>query len=214
MKKLVYLLNLQEKDFLLRFSGLHNCIFRGQEWRVEKDPNNPFQWRSTYICRQVKRSGHKKSQKEKCSTNVMNRMTHGPLKLWSGQVEQLLIYMRLMFATMYCHIKFLALKCTIGAIKATHYIQEGFEELDEVLEDIIGVLKDDILQIQSAVNLYNLCVENVGHVLCHLIPLARLSEQFGKDLLVLLSPGIATIWHFKARQPKLNTSFQTQKKMN
>lgn len=57
-----------------------------------------------------------------------------------------------------CRTKFMSPKSKTAAIKATHSTQEGFDELDEALEGVIWVLKDDMSQIWNSVDLqYTIC---------------------------------------------------------
>lgn len=186
---------------LPNFSFLQNCIFCGDDCAVEKDPKNPSRWRPAYICRQVERIGHIKSLKQEILDKCDERNDE-----WASQVR-----IRVAGAVsdlhaadaryhIDCRVNFMSTRSTIAVVKTA---QTGAQELDEALQAVIRVLKEDLSRIWNSVDLNHLYLEHGGTALSRRLLITRLSEHFGEDLLVLSSPGIATILAFKSRTAKV-----------
>ncbi|KAG0724983.1 hypothetical protein GWK47_004857 [Chionoecetes opilio] len=95
-----------------------------------------------------------------------------------------------------CRTNFMSSRSTSAAVKEA---QADKPELDKGLQVVISILKEDMSHNWNSVDLFNLYIENEGNALSRRQLIAELSAHFGKDLVVLSSPGIASILAFQSK---------------
>ena len=182
-----------------KFVFLNHCIFCGEYCEVEKDPKHPSRWREAYVCRQVEKSSLKKTFKQTILDRCVERNDE-----WSHQVQVRIggAISDLHAADARYHVDcrtHFFLKPVSAAERNT---QEAGCEQDDAFLAVTDVLKKDLSRIWNSIDIYTLYIDNGGTVLSRRKLIAALSDYFGEDLLVLSSPGIATIITFQSMAAK------------
>lgn len=183
---------------LPQFCFKQHCLYCGEECKLTKDPKNPSRWRAAFVCRQVEKRGHKSLKEEildKCDERKDKWASEVRVRL-GGAVSDLHAADARYHVD--CRAKFTSRNTTAAAIKV---IQSGPGEVDKALESVIWTLDKDLSRIWNSVELYSLYAENGGTATRRLL-ISKLSEHYKEELLVLSSPGIATILAFKSHASK------------
>ncbi|KAG0729000.1 hypothetical protein GWK47_031251 [Chionoecetes opilio] len=181
----------------LKFNFFEHCIFCGEDCQVKKDPKYPPKWKPAYLCRQVNRPEKKMSLKTEILAKCDERNDD-----WAAQVR---IRVSGAISDLHaadaryhvaCRTNFMSSRSTSAAVKEA---QADKPELDKGLQVVISILKEDMSHIWNSVDLFNLYIENEGNALSRRQLIVELSAHFGKDLVVLSSPGIASILAFQSK---------------
>ncbi|KAK3890947.1 hypothetical protein Pcinc_005114 [Petrolisthes cinctipes] len=134
----------KRRSEVTRFNYLHDCKFCGVECKVKKDPKNPSRWRSAYVCRQMKKKGHKPLLKEEILEKYKERNDTWACAVMV-RVGEAVIDSHAADARYHvdCRTKFMSSRSTTAARKTTQSAQGDAAMSDEGLECNINILKAD-----------------------------------------------------------------------
>ena len=175
------------------FDFKRHCLYCGKACEITKDPKHPHRWRPAFLCRSThsKLDGmpHKEYLLEKCRSRN---------DLWASEVqsriEGAVSDLHAVDAHYHrdCMCLFLSNRCQSGGPEGTSKQSES----DEALQYVIEILKADRSRIWNSVEVFNEYQDNHGCALTRYRLVEELRRYFGDDLVVLTTPGYASLIAF------------------
>ncbi len=184
----------------LKFIALLHCIFCGEMCEVHKDPKNPSRWREAYICRQGEVEGRTNLKEEVIKTcdrrndveseKVRVRIAGIPSDLHAADIRY----------QVDCKARFMTEKPIQAAARQSNYSKE--EPSDYALISVMKHLSENKTNMYNSIDIYQKYVDAGGESLSRRQVMTNIVEEFGDDLVVLSSPGLANIVLFKSHSAK------------
>lgn len=178
------------------FSFQQHCIFCGEDCNLERDAKNPARWKPAYLCREIEPKKDNKSLKQSLLDICDCRDDE-----WASTVR-----LRIQGAISDLHAAdaryHVACRCSFTgsrAVATAACSKTTSESVDAAFNSLIQTVREDLTRVWNSVELFNSYVEYGGTNLSRKGLVKSVSECFGEDLLVLCSPGIASILIFRSK---------------
>lgn len=169
------------------FNFLKQCIFCGAECKLERPRKNPNRWRKAYLCRTVDTKGkcslkeviirHARKRGDDCGKDVTFRVNSALCDLHAADARYHKDCMSMFFSN--------------GPSKSA----DGFS--DKGLHKTILQMQSNRTRIWNSIELYELYQESGGTELSRRSLISCIHEMLQPDIIVLSSPGVASIVVFK-----------------
>ena len=173
-----------------------HCLFCGKTCNLQRDPKHPDRWRPAYLCREAISKGGKKSFKDTIleACDVRKDEWAARVRVWvEGAVSDLHAADARYHVD--CRATFMSSNSLVSASKSTPLA----EEKDAALKSLTEHILTDKSHIWNSVELFERYRDFGGNKLSRKHLIKKLSVIFEDDLLVLSSPGIASIIIFRSK---------------
>ena len=177
----------------IKFDFKKDCLFCGEHCQ-DKDPKNPNRWKEFYIVRSIYTKGWVPFKdfilsictirNDAWSVGVRFRVDTAVSDLHAADARY----------RQYCKTKFLHSKYVD---QIASQITTGGSKIDIGLESVKTTLKENPREMWNSVELYNLYSEHGGYKLSRRALVKLLVEIFGDEVVLLSSPGVASLLVFK-----------------
>ena len=178
------------------FSFQQHCIFCREDCNLERDRKNPARWKPAYLCREIEPKSDNKSLKQSlldiCDCRDDDWASTVRLRI-QGAISDLHAADARYHVTCRCSFTGSRAVATAAHSKTTS------ESDDAAFNSLIQTVKQDLARVWNSMELFNLYIEYGGNNLSRKGLLKSVSAYFGEDLLVLSSPGIASILIFRSQ---------------
>ena len=174
------------------FNFREHCLYCGTECKVEKDPKNPARWVPAYQFREIEKRGSSKTIKESvldiCDQRndeqanlVRIRVNGAPTDLHAADARY--------------HASCRSAFSSPKSIKAAS--SSASNERDSGVKIVTSLMSEDRSLIWNSNDVYNMYIAKGGNNLCKKSVVRQVIEYFGNEVLVLSSPGVASIIVFR-----------------
>lgn len=179
-----------------QFDFKHHCLYCAETCDVDKDPKNPARWRPSYLVR----STHSEYEQQPYTDYILSKCSQRS-DAWSEQVK---LRIHGAFGDLHavegryhvdCRNRFFSDRACSGQ---TDPKEEEHPSTDAALEAVVRDMYSDKSRLWNSTGLYDLYQSHSGTRLSKRNLLTEVQKQFGNDLLVLTSPGIASIVAFRS----------------
>ena len=184
------------------FVFLQHCLFCGETCEVVKDPKHPDRWHPAFICRQGETYEGKslrdavfeacKKRKDRQSEEIMVRLAGVLSDFHAANVRY----------HVDCKATFLSPKSIQAAANKSSQSTEK-EPTDPALDSVLEYMAENKASIFNSIDIYTRYVEQDGNALSRRQLTQKVLEHFGGDLVVLSSPGMASIFAFQSYTAKI-----------
>ena len=177
------------------FDFKKHCLYCGEACNVEKDPKNPSRWRPSFLVR----STHSEHERQPYSDYILSKCCQRSDE-WSEQVK-----LRIQGAVsdlhavegryhVDCRNRFFSDR---AACSHTDSRDEERPPPDAAFQAVVHEMCSDKGCLWNSTDLYDLYTRNSGTQHSKRILLNKIQSHFGNEILVLTSPGIASIVAFR-----------------
>ena len=172
------------------FNFLHDCFFCGQECTVSRPRKNPSRWREAYLCRTS-------DEGKTTSKKAILRCAHERNDAWGREVA---FRANLAVSDLHaadaryhrdCLARFFTNRPSAGG--------SSTEACDSAFDELLTQMSMDFTRIWNSVELHSLYSELGGTLLSRRSLIKSVQEHFHSNLLVLSSPGVASILVFRGK---------------
>ena len=179
------------------FDFKKNCLYCGELCEVSKDDRNPSRWRPAFMVR----STHSEKSHEPYSDYVLKKCVEQADK-WADDVK---LRIQGTIGDLHaaearyhrdCMCRFFANRNTVNPEVSDTRLKCNI--IDKALQDIIKIISIDKDRIWNSIELYQEYTEHFGTILSRRGLITELENYFNGELLVLSSPGIASIITFRS----------------
>ena len=178
-----------------KFSFKEQCVFCGDLCIMDFDPKHPSRWRRVVLCRTADRSG--KETFKQVILNVCDLRNDEWASRVKIRIQGAVSDLHAANARYHedCKLSFMAPHSVRAAASST----KPKETEDKALQSTILQMSNESSQIWNTVSAYDLYLSHGGELLSRRTLLAKLTEYFGPDLLVLSGSGVASPLVFCSR---------------
>jgi hypothetical protein len=165
---------------------------------MDPDPKHPERWRKVRLCQTADRGFHS-TFKEVILDACAQRNDD-----WAKQVE---VRLQGAISDLHaadgryhadCSSKFMTPRAVKAAAAKSVICEEEKLHFDDAYEEVLNAMKCDRSHIWSSTQLYKHYLQNNGNQLTRSALVQKISEYFGKDLLILSASGVANILVFQS----------------
>lgn len=168
-------------------------MFCGEECRLTKDKKNPSRWKPAYQFRKVEEGKKLKDtildicneRKDEWSEQIRVRMSAVISDLHAADARYHVT----------CWSNFLFPRSRASATKN----ESKVEQTDQAFQAVITDISKDMNAIRNSVDVYALYLEKGGNILSQRSIVPKLLDHFGDSMLVLSSPGVASVIAFRGK---------------
>lgn len=181
----------RRRSNIKQFNFRVNCLFCGEQCIMDPDPRHPSRWRKVLLCRTAERPG-RQTFKETILKACQSRDDN-----WAREVE-----IRIMGAVSDLHAADARYhddcrKTFMSPRSITYASKEPPRAIDTAFEAVTSELRADQRRVWSSVEVHASYISFGGSMLSRGLLVNKIADLFGKDLLVLSSPGLANILMFR-----------------
>ena len=172
------------------FDFMQHCIFCGEECLLNSDDRHHDRWRHVVLCRTAEYGKDKKTLKE-VILDVCNKRQDEDAAKVQLRLQGALSDLHAADARYHkdCYTGFMSPR----SIRAAGRYDERKDDVDDALDAVVEMIRNEPSIIRNSVDLFDSYVSRGGDKLTRRFLLQKLSDLFGPDLLILSSPGIASI---------------------
>ncbi|KAJ8021891.1 hypothetical protein HOLleu_39220 [Holothuria leucospilota] len=168
-----------------------HCLYCGEICEIHKDPKHPQRWRPAFLCRSTHADRRDKSYKAYLLERCHSRNDRWATEVQS-RIEGAVSDLHAVDARYHrdCMSLFLSNRCL------SQDPEGSYEPSGEAFVRVIDILQFNKSRIWNSVELFKEYRDNQGSALTHRSLLEKVQQHFGDDLVVLTSPGYASLIAF------------------
>ena len=171
------------------FNFLQDCLFCGTGCTMSRPLKNPSRWKEAYLCRTT--DDGKTTSKE-----AILQRAHERNDAWGREVA---FRANLAVSDLHAADARYHRDCLAKLFTNRPSAESSTEACDSVLEELLSQMSLDVTRIWNSAELYTLYSELGGTLISRRFLIKSVCEHFHPNLLVLTSPGVASILVFRGK---------------